>query len=147
MFDIFKKFLKKPQPKEIETSHNLSESEGLLRKSEKVRLFLNESALAVKNEIISIKEKTKDLHQTNFDLGIRHLENGNLSEAVFRFRFIKKFWPDDYNAYYQLAYCLILQEKPKKARRVLEELLEKNPEFDPEAQELLERLNQVIGDE
>jgi tetratricopeptide (TPR) repeat protein len=143
MFDSFKKLLGKSKPDEIEDP---AITENLAKKSEKFQQFLNESFSSIKNEILAAKEKMKDLHQANFDLGNRHLENGNLSEAIFRFRFIKKFWPDDYDAYYQLAYCLILKEKPKKARRVLEELLEKNPNYDPVAQELLDRLNGVIGD-
>ncbi len=143
MFDSFKKLFRKSRPVEIKDP---AVTENLTKKSEKFQKFLSESFSSIKNEILAAKEKMKDLHQANFDLGVRHLENGNLSEAIFRFRFIKKFWPDDYDAYYHLAYCLILKEKPKKARRVLEELLEKDPNYDPIAQDLLDRLNGVISD-
>lgn len=146
MFSNLKKLLKGSKPAQPE-EEKLKPSESLVSKSEKFKRFLNESLESVKNEISAVREKAKDLHQTNFELGNRHLENGNLSEAIFRFRFIKKFWPDDYDAYYLLAYCLTLKEKPRKARRVLEELLEKDPNYDPAARELLEHLNGVIGDE
>ena len=84
-----------------------------------------------------IRKKMQNLYQTNYDLGMRHLERGNLSEAVFRFRIIKKFWPDKYEAYYQLAYCLILLKKPHKAKIVIDELLMKNPDYKSKVAELL----------
>ncbi len=147
MFSNLKKLLGKTKSKHQEEEKDLSFSENLENKSEKFKKFLNDSFLSIKTEISTVREKAKDLHQTNFELGNHHLENGNLSEAIFRFRFIKKFWPDDYDAYYLLAYCLTLKEKPRKARRVLEELLEKDPNYDPAARELLDHLNRVIGDE
>jgi thioredoxin-like negative regulator of GroEL len=58
---------------------------------------------------------------------MKHLERGNLSEAIFRFKMVKKFWPENYEAYYQLAYCLIMDEQTEKAQEVIDELLLKNP--------------------
>ena len=72
---------------------------------------------------------------------MNHLEKGNLSDAHFRFFIMTKFWPQFYEAYYQLAYVLILKERPLRAKKVLEDLISKNPEIDPKFHELLEQIN------
>lgn len=114
--------------------------------SKKISQFFVSGISSIKTEISVIKEKFQNLHQTNIDLANYHLEKGNISEAIFRFRIIKKFWPNDYESYYQLAYYLALEGKLRKSRRVLEELLEKNPDYDPIAQDLLDHLNKALGD-
>jgi tetratricopeptide (TPR) repeat protein len=110
-------------------------------KSAKFVEFLNEKSTALQKEFVTIKSKCKNLRETNYQLGLRHLENGHLSDAIFRFRFIKKFWPDLFDAYYQLAYCLVLKKKPFEARKVLQELLLKKPDYDKKARELLDDIN------
>jgi len=104
--------------------------EGVYAKIENTFYFLSNKTTDAKNEFFSIREKCKNLRQTNYNLGLKHLEKGNLSDAIFRFRFIKKFWPDYYEAYYQLAYCFILNKKPRKAKFVLQELLIRQPNYD-----------------
>ncbi len=94
-----------------------------------------------------MKEKTKDLRSSNYELGLKHLENERLSEAIVRFRIIKKFWPDFYEAYYQLAYCLVLKGKPYEARKSLIELLEKQPNFNPIANELLNYIDNILAED
>jgi len=98
----------------------------------------------VAKEISTIREKCNNLRETNYKNGLYHLEKGHLKDAIFRFRFIKKFWPDLYDAYYQLAYCLILNQEYIEARQILTELLEKKPDFDNKARDLLEHLNSSI---
>ena len=90
-----------------------------------------------------IREKLKDLRQTNYNLGVKHLENGNISEAVFRFKIVKKFWPHYYEAYYQLAYALILSDKIDQARIVIDQLVEKDPSYQAKASELLASIDQI----
>jgi len=147
MFSSIKKLLGNSESDKATKQKGLvsSLSFNLRDKSEKFSQFIGEKLDSAREEFFTIKEKCKDLHKTNFDLGNRHLEKGNLSEAILRFRIIKKFWPNDFDAYYQLAYCLVLKNKPRKARRVLEELLEKDPGYDPLAQELLDHLNQILS--
>jgi len=54
--------------------------------------FLSEKTdLAVK-EYASIKEKSKNLVETNYKLGISHLEKGNLNDARLRFFIMTKFF-------------------------------------------------------
>ncbi|OFW80480.1 MAG: hypothetical protein A2887_05085 [Alphaproteobacteria bacterium RIFCSPLOWO2_01_FULL_40_26] len=116
----------------------------LREKSSKLLEFAGKNFELVKNEITIIRAKCQNLREVNYNLGLKHLENGHLSDAIFRFRFIKKFWPDLYDAYYQLAYCLILDNESQKAKEVLRELLIKKPDYDPRARELLDHINATI---
>lgn len=117
---------------------------NLREKSAKLTQFLGDKFYSVGEEFSTIKKKCENLRETNYNLGLKHLENGHLSDAIFRFRFIKKFWPDLYDAYYQLAYCLVLNDEPRKAKEVLQELLVKKPDYDPKAQALLVHINSAI---
>lgn len=119
-----------------EAASNLKQTAG------KFSNFIDQKLELIQKEFFIIKEKCQDLRETNFNLGVKHLENGKLPEAIFRFRLIKKIWPDFYDAYYELAYCLVLHEKPHKAKKILEELLQRKPDYDPVAQNLLNHLNQ-----
>ena len=147
-FSSVKKVLGISKESNPKKSEDLSSdlAKDLREKSGKFSQLINEGIYFIQDEYFSIREKCQNLRQTNFDLGIRHLENGALSEAIFRFRLIKKFWPDYFDAYYQLAYCLALDEKIAAAKKVLVELLAKDPEYDPIAQELLTHLNQITSD-
>jgi hypothetical protein len=106
--------------------------------------FLSEKTDLALKEYASIKEKSKDLVETNYKLGISHLEKGNLNDASLRFFIMTKFWPQFHEAYYQLAYVLILKEKPLKAKKVLEDVISKNAELDPKFQDLLNEINANI---
>lgn len=94
------------------------------------------------DEMFIMRQKFKNLLETNMKLGFWHIEKGNISDAIFRFRFIKKFWPNHFEAYYQLAYCLVLKDKKTEARKILEELLQKNPDFDKKAIILLKKISE-----
>ena len=93
-----------------------------------------------KSEIEVMRYKYSNLLETNYNLGLKHIENGNISDAIFRFKFIVKFWPNHYQSYFKLAYCLVIDKKEAKAIEVLEKLVAKNPNCDEEAKDLLKRL-------
>ncbi len=93
-----------------------------------------------KDEIEIIKHKLDNLLETNYKLGLKHIERGNISDAIFRFKFIKKFWPFCYDAYYQLAYVYMLDRRPYRAKEVLHELIEKCPDYTTKANELLRQI-------
>ncbi len=118
---------------------------ALREKSAKALDFCSKNIFVVKSEFFNIKQKLNNLLETNYTLGMKHLERGNLTDATFRFAFIKKFWPDYFDAYYQLAYCLTLNKKLFKARAVLQDLLSKKPDYDQKARDLLERINLTIN--
>jgi tetratricopeptide (TPR) repeat protein len=116
-------------------------------KSAKFLTFASEKFESAQAEIISIREKFKDLRETNYNLGMKHLENGNIFDAILRFRIIKKAWPDFFDAYYQLAYCLTLKNQTIEAKEVIQELLDKNPNYDPKAHELLSHIEASMQNE
>lgn len=124
---LFKK-KKKPEKKPL--------SDKIRPKIDKVSSWFD----GIVKELLVMREKAKDLLTTNMKLGFKHLEDGNLTDATFRFRFVKFFWPKHYEAYYYLAYCLILNKKEAKARKILEELLEKDPD-NAKAIQLLQKIN------
>ncbi len=122
---ILKKVFFKKSPKVAEPKPTLVTS--LNEKSKLLSSALSEKYDEVKNELFSMRDKFGNLLETNYNLGLTHLENGNLSDATFRFRFIKKFWPQHYDSHFQLAYCLLLSKKTAEAKKVLLELLAKDP--------------------
>jgi len=96
-------------------------------------------------EFYSIREKCKDLLDTNYKLGLKHLEKGNLSDAKIRFTIIMKFWPEFQDAYYQKAYILMLENKPHKAKEVIDKLIFKNPDkLDQKFTPLLEQIESSL---
>jgi tetratricopeptide (TPR) repeat protein len=101
---------------------------------------------SAKSEYGSIKEKSKDLLNTNYNLGLKHLERGNLGDAIFRFKFIIKFWPNHYDSYYQLAYCYFLQKRYPRAKYYLDLLQKNNPQVHDKSQELIDRINEILND-
>ncbi len=141
--NILKKLVGKSDKKPKEEPKSEKLAENLRKKSEELTQFLGDKMESVREEYFSIREKTKNLRQTNYDLGMKHLENGHIDEAIIRFKIIRKFWPDVVDAQYQLAYCLVLKEKFKEAKKVLDELLSKNPDYDQKAHDLLDHINSL----
>lgn len=138
---IFKKLLGiKSEKVESKISINLKE------KIENISGFVDEKIDLAKKEYFETKAKLENLCETNYNQGLRYIEKGHLKDAVFRFRFIKKFWPEMYDAYYQLAYCLYLRKKHREAKLVLIELLQKNPQFGDKAQQLLLKIENSLQD-
>ncbi|MDX2083144.1 MAG: tetratricopeptide repeat protein [Rickettsiales bacterium] len=113
---------------------------SLRQKSKELSEIFREKLDEMKEELLIMKEKCGNLLETNYLLGLKHIENGNLFEATFRFRLIKKFWPQHYDSYYQLAYCLVLRKKSDKAKQVLTELMQKEPQHQ-QGKELLDLIS------
>ena len=67
-------------------------------------------------------------------------EYWNIKEAIFRFKITKKFWPQNYEAYYELIYCLLLEGEFESAQKVIDDLLEKSPDYK-------ERIDQLLSPE
>ena len=139
MFKIFKKIFTNSADARNEEKSNLANT--LQQKAGGFVNFTKTKINEAKEEFFTIKYKMSNLLETNYQLGLKHLQNEKLSDAIFRFRFIKKFWPEFYEAYYQLAYCLALKGKSDDAKKVLQELLTKNPDFDNKATQLLAQIN------
>lgn len=71
-------------------------------------------------EVKIISEKIQDLGKTNYELGIFHLNNGNISDAIFRFKILKKFQANRFDDIdYYLAFCYFLKKDFKNVLKYL----------------------------
>ncbi len=132
---LLKKFFRKKEEQNLEQKQR---PENKFHKKIDSALKFGEAKLEeAKSEYSIIKDKLLNLLDTNYQLGLRHIERGNLSEAIFRFKFIKLFWPSCFDAYYQLAYALILAKRPYQAKKILNELVIRNPDYTDKANALL----------
>jgi tetratricopeptide (TPR) repeat protein len=137
MFGIIKKVFVKKLKKETLVLEPIKKKVKFTDQIDKIALFFSKKFNDFIHESKTIQFKLKNLAETNYQLGLRHLQAGHLSDAIFRFKFIKKFWPDNYDAYYQLAYSLLLKKRNNEAKEVLEELIKKDPSYASKAEALL----------
>lgn len=144
---MIKFFISKLAKNNSDKKNRESKTEALAtsfrQKSNDLLKFLSTKTENSLEEFEIISEKLKNLEATNFNLGRFHIERGNINEAIFRFRLIKLVYPHNFDAYYELAYCLTLKEKYSKARKILEELLLKNPNYHERASTLLDYLHEL----
>lgn len=143
MLKFIKNFFQKSKDSEKESVSGKI-AEDIKEKTDKLIDFVTGGIENLKTEFDEIKSKYDNLLETNYDLGLKHLENGKIPEAIFRFRFIKRIWPDSYRSYYYLAYALTLKGGKKsflEAKEILETLLEKSPSSISKAQDLLQEIN------
>ncbi len=77
----------------------------------------------LKNEILSIRYKIKDLRKTNYDLGMYHYNTGNLPDALFRFKLLKRFYKDADELDYFIGRCYIERNMAEKARPYIDAYL------------------------
>jgi tetratricopeptide (TPR) repeat protein len=110
----------------------------------KLKNFANLNYSNLTEEYNLIKNKFDNLLETNYNQGLSHLSNNKISEAIFRFRFIKKFWPNHLDSYYQLAICYLKKEKTVEAKNILQELFTKKPDYNnQDAINLFNSLNNI----
>lgn len=95
-----------------------------------------------KGQIFLNNTQTKlyNLYQTNYDTGMYHINHGNILDATFRFKFITKLWPNDIDARYYFAYCLVLNEFYLDAKTQLNQILKLEPN-NVRGQDLLNKIN------
>jgi len=144
---IGKIFKKKEKKQNNQVLNAEAIGEGIRDKAGKVFNFLKEKSYSAKDEFYVILDKLKNLKETNYNLGLMHLEKGNINDAIFRFKFIVKFWPDDQRSYYYLAYCLTIKNEPIKAKAVLEKFKSFNFQLDQKTTELQEKIDSLINKE
>lgn len=87
-------------------------------------------------ESYTIAGKLKDLHKTQYDLGCFHLKNNNLKEAIFRFKIVRKFWPDDYKNHLKLIYSYFLNKDERNADKAIQTLNNLNPNLKSKIEEV-----------
>ena len=93
-----------------------------------------------------IREKLKDLAKTNYELGLFHLENGNLADAKMRFIFALKLKGELAPAHYHLARCHLFNLAFDKAKHELETAIALDPSLSL-AKYRLKLLNSTVADD
>lgn len=83
---------------------------------EKSQRFIEECHIA--------REKLKDLPATNYELGLKHMKKGNISDAILRFRIVAFLKPEFAPAYYNLGRCYAFNGKNDLAKKNFEKALE-----------------------
>lgn len=132
---MLKRIFTKNLPKKNSTKSKVEEVQE--SRAKKLKDFLEDRFEFIKDEFNIIREKCQDLRQTNYDLAMMHREKGDIKEAAFRFWLMTKFWPQYYEAYYEMAYCLYLDNRKFKAKKVLQDLLDKKTPYSKKAKALL----------
>ena len=113
--------------------------------SKKISSLLQDYFSGLFSEIKMIKVKSKNLLQTNINLGLKHLNNDHIPDAIFRFRIIAFFWPNHIKTYYYLAHCYILQGKYEKAKKYLKILLQMDPSYESRTLNMVKKIDNNLS--
>lgn len=78
--------------------------------------FFLKKKLELKQHIATVKEGLKDLRSTNLALAFYHLNQGNINDAILRFKIIDILVkPNDEETHYGLSWCYFLKGNYQKA--------------------------------
>lgn len=72
----------------------------------------------------------RDIAKNHYDLGIEHLQQGHVSDALLRFRLVTWLEPNNANAWYYLGRTQLADGKNKQAQATLQRALKLNPDND-----------------
>ncbi len=81
----------------------------------------------LKEMINSNQKKLSNIAATNLDLGIYHLREGNINDAIFRFHLVLLLDKDNIPAMYNMARAYIAKDKETKASYYISKCLELSP--------------------
>ncbi len=98
----------------------------------------------LKSKINEFKIKSKNLKKTNYELGIYHFNLGNINDAIFRFKILKKFGYQSEDLEYLLGRCYFEKNKFKKARECFEKCYNKKSKFFEEIDYCLKIINDEV---
>lgn len=78
--------------------------------------FIYNAVISVKNQFHQLKYNLNNLSASNLKLGIYHLKNGNLNDAIFRFKLVEKYLePGNKVAAYWLGWTYFLKNDFKNS--------------------------------
>ena len=78
--------------------------------------FIKNQIQRVKNEFATLREKLRNVADSNMKLGIYHLRSGNYRDAIFRFKLVEKYLdPNNKLAYYWLGWVYFLKQDYKNS--------------------------------
>jgi predicted TPR repeat methyltransferase len=75
------------------------------------------------------KDKLKDIPGTNYNLGLAHMQRGNIEDAVLRFRMVIFLTPENIGARYYLARCLLLLGEEENAKEQFNLVLKSQADY------------------
>lgn len=81
------------------------------------------------NQLKIAREKLKNFAETNYKLGIYHIDKGNMTDAKFRFFMVSRLEPNNELAHYHLARCHLYNLNFDKAKEELKQALEIDKNF------------------
>jgi len=110
----------------------------------KIRAYCSAVIDTCKDWVHNFRDKLSNLYETNYNTGMYHLAQKHIWDATFRFKIIRKFWPDKLDAQYQYAFCLVLGGMDENAIVVLKDLLTKDPSY-TKAKTLLDHISLFGG--
>ena len=71
------------------------------------------------DEICAMEKKLKNLEKTNYELGIYHLKNNDINDALLRFSLLELFKCKKPRLFYYIAHCYMDQLKYEKADKYI----------------------------
>jgi predicted TPR repeat methyltransferase len=97
----------------------------------------------LRSKINEIRIKSRNLTKTNYNLGLHHFNAGNLNDAIFRFKLLKKFGVNYPDLDYLLGRCYFEKFKFEKAKPYLKHYMEESNEskFKKESEYCLNIIN------
>lgn len=78
-------------------------------------------------------EKMRDITKNNYDLGLLHLENGNVTDAIFRFRIVTLMDPQHVDAWFFLGTAYMADRKMSMAQSALQKAVNLRPGYEEAA--------------
>lgn len=97
----------------------MSKESNTNNKSTKFLGFLDNLYTRIKGFYQEVCSKSKNLSKTNYDLGMFHMKNGNLSDAIMRFKLVIFMKGETGMLYYNLGRCYNSMDKQQKAEEAL----------------------------
>ena len=98
----------------------------------------------LKNKINEFKIKSKNLKKTNYELGVYHFNLGNINDAIFRFKILKKLGYQSEDLEYLLGRCYFEKNKFEKAKECFEKCYNKKSKFFEEIEYCLKIINDQV---
>lgn len=105
----------------------------------KVRPFIRKKVAEFITEINLAREKLKDIPATNYKLGLHHLKQGNIQDAILRFRMVAYLAPEMADAYYNLGRCQLMNRETEAAKENLQKAIALRADF-PEVKYILGKI-------
>lgn len=106
---------------------------------DKVKPLVRKKTSEIIEELKLARGKLKDIPGTNYKLGLHHLKQGNIEDAILRFKMVTYLAPDMADAYYNLGRCQLMNGDPELAKENLQKAILLKSDF-PEVNYILGKI-------